>query len=74
MRKQRPPDKEYMLVNMKEKLGKVTKQKYISKGVVRSLINCFAVEKGSDDIRLVYDRTKSKLNDAVFAPNFFLPF
>ena len=73
-RKQRPPDKEYMLIKMKEKLGKVTKRKYISKGVVRSLINCFAVEKGSDDIRLVYDGTKSKLNDAVFAPNFFLPF
>ena len=73
-RRQRPPDKEYMLVKMKEKLGKVTKRKYISKGVVRSLINCFAVEKGTEDIRLVYDGTKSKLNDAVFAPNFFLPF
>ena len=27
-----------------------------------------------EDIRLVYDDTKSKLNDAVFSPNFFLPF
>ena len=73
-RKQRPPDKEYMHIKMTEKLKKVTDRKYISKGVVRSLINCFAVEKGSDDIRLVYDGTKSKLNAAVFAPNFYLPF
>ena len=73
-RKQRLPDKEYMVTRMKEKIAKVTKRKYISKGVVRSLINCFAVEKGESDIRLVYDGTKSKLNDAVFAPNFFLPF
>ena len=73
-RKQRPPDKEYMLIKMKEKLRKVTDRKYISKDVVLSLINCFAVEKGSDDIRLVYDGTKSKLNAAVFAPNFYLPF
>ena len=73
-RKQRPPDKEYMRIKMKEKLRKVMDRKYISKGVVRSLINCFAVEKGSDDIRLVYDGTKSKLNASVFAPNFYLPF
>ena len=63
-----------MVVKMKEKLKKVTDRKYISKGVVKSLINCFAVEKGSDDIRLVYDGTKSKLNASVFATNFFLPF
>jgi hypothetical protein len=73
-RRQRPPGKEYMLIKMKEKLSKVRKRKYISKGPVRSLINCFAVEKGSEDIRLVYDGSKSGLNDAVFSPNFFLPF
>ena len=73
-RKQRTPDKEYMLVKMKEKIKKVTDRKYISNGVVLSLINCFAVEKGTEDIRLVYDGTKSKLNAAVFAPNFYLPF
>ena len=62
-----------MLVKMKEK-KKVAEQKYISKGVVRSLINCLAVEKGTEDIHLVYDGTKSKLNTAVFTPNFHLPF
>ena len=59
-RKQRLPDKEYMIIKMKEKLKKVINRRYISKGVVKSLINCFAVEKGSDDIRLVYDGKKKQ--------------
>ena len=56
-RKQRTPEKEYMSVKMEEKIKKVTYINYISKGIVLSLINCFAVEKGTEDIRLVYDGT-----------------
>jgi hypothetical protein len=48
-RKQCPPDKEFMLIKMEEKLGKVTKRSYISKGFVKSLINCFTVKKGEDN-------------------------
>ena len=54
------------------KLKKVIQRGYVSDAYIRSLINCFAVAKGVQDIRLVYDGTKSKLNEAVWAPNFFL--
>jgi hypothetical protein len=63
-----------MVEKMKGKIQKITARNYISDGLVLSLINCFAVPKGEEDIRLVYDGTKSGLNEAVFSPNFFLPF
>jgi len=40
---------------------------------VKSLTNYFPVEKGDDDIRVVYDGTKSGLNGALWAPTFGLP-
>ena len=72
-RKQDIPRQVYMQIKMKEKLLKVTQRRYIIPGKVTSLIHTFAVPKGDDDIRLVYDGTKSKLNASTFAPNFFLP-
>ena len=72
-KKQLLPPKSYMADKMKEKLMKVLGRRYIVDGKVLSLISCFAVPKGEKDIRLVYDGTKSKLNDSVFAPNFFMP-
>ena len=72
-KKQLLPPKSYMADKMKEKLVKVLGRRYIVDGKVLSLISCFAVPKGEKDIRLVYDGTKSKLNDSVFAPNFFMP-
>ena len=72
-RKQRLPSAPYMKERMIEKLKKVTQRKYLENGSVLSLINCFAVPKGQEDIRLVYDGTKSGLNSAVWAPNFFMP-
>ena len=38
-----------------------------------SLTGCFAVPKGEDDIRMVYDATKCGLNEHIWAPNFMLP-
>lgn len=38
-----------------------------------SLTSFFAVPKGTDDIRIVYDTTKSGLNNAIWTPKFFLP-
>ena len=72
-KKQALPSKKYMADKMTEKLNKVVDRRYLINSVVHSLINCFAVPKGLDDIRLVYDGTKSGLNACVFAPNFFLP-
>ena len=64
---------------MHEKLAKVLRLGYIKVGpVVRSLTNYFAVPKvvldgNVVDVRMVYDGTKSGLNDALWSPNFCLP-
>jgi hypothetical protein len=41
--------------------------------VVESLTAFFAVPKGDDDIRLVYDGSVSGLNTSISVPRFFLP-
>jgi hypothetical protein len=56
-----------------DKLLNAREKGYISMGVVKSLIFCFDVPKGLDDIRMVYDGTKSGLNAALWAPWFPLP-
>jgi hypothetical protein len=73
IRTQRLPRETHLVNKITEKFVKVLKKGYVSEGPVRSMINCFPVEKGDDDIRLVYDGTKSGLNECVWAPNFFLP-
>ena len=40
---------------------------------MNSLTGFFAVPKGADDIRIVYDATACGLNNALWSPNFFLP-
>ncbi len=40
---------------------------------LRSLIRYFPVPKTKKDYRIVYDATANKLNDAVWAPSFWLP-
>jgi hypothetical protein len=40
---------------------------------VRSYIKYFAVPKGEDDIRIVYDATANRLNECVWVPTFWLP-
>jgi hypothetical protein len=55
------------------KLDKVRARGYISPGVVESLTSFFAVPKGDDDIRLVYDGSVSGLNTSIWVPRFFLP-
>jgi len=46
---------------------------YVADGHVKSQTNCFSVPKGEDDIRMVYDASKSLLNAALWAPNFMMP-
>ena len=58
---------------MEEKIGKVRSRGYILPGEVNSLTGFFAVPKGPDDIRIVYDASACGLNAALWAPNFSLP-
>lgn len=57
------------------KLGKVIKRGYVLNSGIRllSLIKYFAVPKADSDYRMVYDATANELNDAVWAPSFWLP-
>jgi hypothetical protein len=71
--RQRWPMKDVERSQLREKIGKVLNRRYVSSGFVSSLTGFFAVPKGTEDIRVVYDATKSGLNDAIWAPNFFLP-
>jgi hypothetical protein len=61
------------LKRMIKKLDKVLKRGYISPGLVVSLTSYFAVPKGELDIRLIYDGSSSGLNDALWAPSFWMP-
>lgn len=56
-----------------EKLSTVRDKLYITKGEVQSLTSYFWVPKGASDIRMVYDASRSGLNQALWAPNFVLP-
>lgn len=60
---------------VKPKIEKVINRRYmiVSEINLKSLIKYFAVPKGEDDIRIVYDATASGLNEAVWAPTFWLP-
>lgn len=56
-----------------KKLNKVRHRGYITPDVVVALTAFFAVPKGEDDIRMVYDGSVSGLNDAIWVPTFTLP-
>ena len=60
-----------------DKIQKVRLRGYIAGlndgASIISLTNFFAVPKGENDIRMVYDLTASELNDALWAPSFWLP-
>jgi hypothetical protein len=56
-----------------EKLCAARDKGYIDLGLVESLISFFEVPKGLTDIRMVYDGTKSRLNESLWALWFPLP-
>jgi hypothetical protein len=61
---------------VKEKVEEVLNKGYIvrtSPTGVRSLMFMFDVPKGLDDVRMVYNGSRSGLNDALWAPWFSLP-
>ena len=59
---------------VREKVAKVLHRKFVlrSKGGndVKSYLFCFAVPKGEDDVRMVYDATGNGLNACVWVPTF----
>jgi hypothetical protein len=55
------------------KLDNIRKRGYVEAGYMELLISFFDAEKGSDDIRMVYDGSASGLNDKLWAPWFPLP-
>jgi hypothetical protein len=71
-RQQWPVD-ELSRAKLKKKLTNVRNKQYVQPGFVKSLTSYFAVPKAKTDIRVVYDATACGLNDALWAPNFFLP-
>lgn len=59
-----------------KKIAKVIDRVYIkivSKEKIKSFVDFFAVPKGEDDIRLVYNGTTAGLTDSLWAPRFWLP-
>jgi hypothetical protein len=58
---------------VQKKLEKILKRRYITPGLVESLMNFFAVPKGEFDIRMVFDGTASGLDDSIWMPGFGLP-
>jgi len=58
---------------VRAKLDKFRAKGYVTKGTVAGLTSYFTVPKGEGDVRLVFDGTKSGLNDVVWAPGFTLP-
>ena len=71
--RQRWPEDPEEREQLKKKLHKPIVKEYITRGFVISLTGFFAVAKGEGDIRIVYDATKSGLNESIWAPNFVLP-
>ena len=57
---------------IKKKVDKVQSRRYIAGVAVLSLTALFYVPKGDDDIRLVCDLTALVLNDALWAPTFWM--
>jgi len=55
------------------KLQRFIARDYLSAGTVNSLVSYFSVSKGESDVRLVFDGTKSGLNEVLWAPTFCLP-
>jgi hypothetical protein len=60
-------------IKIKDKLKKVLAKGYLTAGPLRSLTSFFSVPKGITDVHIVYNGTKSRLNDCLCALWFRLP-
>ena len=57
---------------MRAKVVQVRQQGYITPGHVTSRTHYFCVDKGSSDIRMVYNGTNCGLNECLHAPHYGL--
>jgi hypothetical protein len=76
MDRQRPNVNPLFAEQERTKVFKVIKRGYlrpVKRNDLRSLMHYFSVPKGDNDIRMVYDGSKCKLNAATFAPWFAVP-
>jgi hypothetical protein len=73
--RRRQPDESDVEVRdqVRQKLDKFRARGYVGPGTVESLTPYFTVPKGDGDVRLVFDGTRSHLNNALWAPPFVLP-
>ena len=55
------------------KVQSMVSKSYLELGRVKTSLHYFAVPKGEEDIRVVFDGTSCGLNEALWSPNFFLP-
>lgn len=58
---------------VREKSGKVGDKRYIEPGFVLILTRFFAVPKGEENVRMVYNDSISSMNSKLWAPSFPLP-
>jgi hypothetical protein len=73
-RRSQPPERDPKVVTaVRGKLDKFRSKGYVAKGTVEGLTSFFTVPKGEGDVRLVFDGTKSGLNNIIWAPSFTLP-
>ncbi len=61
------------LALVSDKIDGMTSRGYLRTGPVKSCLHFFAVPKGPTDVRIVYVGTSCGLNEALWAPNFYLP-
>ena len=54
-------------------MRKLVSRGYITEGFIIALTSFFSVPMGTDDIRMVFDATVSRLKNSLWAPNFMLP-
>ncbi|KAL7576334.1 hypothetical protein ACA910_018150 [Epithemia clementina (nom. ined.)] len=62
-----------MIHQIAAKIADMQRKGYIAPGECAATMNFFAVPKGTSDIRMVYDGTKSGLNNCLYVPWFPLP-
>jgi hypothetical protein len=62
-----------IFAKIRDKMLKLLNRGYLDSDTIDALMNYFAVSKGLSDIRMVFDGTKSGLNDSLWVPWFALP-
>jgi hypothetical protein len=73
-RSQRMEPDELLRAKIFSKIDTIGLRGYVKRGPVVSLTNVFGVPKDVTDIRMVYDASRSGLNDVVWVPSFWAPY